>query len=252
MTWRDANRGLGEWFQRLLAQLDPQQCLSCGQRLPRQGTGVALHLCGACLPSWQEIRCRRCGRPFDRPVDTCGPCLLRPPPWARLVVLGDYRGPLVSLIHRFKYGGWFFLGEDLGRRLGERVRGELELDAVVPVPMAALRRLRRGFDHTAVLAEAIAAELERPVLPLLQRSWMREQVGLSARARRRRLGISARRRQQLPRRVLVVDDVLTTGATLRACVSSLRAAGVETVFAAVVARTPAPSERAETLGTPLA
>src|SRR5690606_29136351 len=108
-------------------------------------------------------------------------------------------GALVPLVHRFKYAGWFFLGEELGRRLAECVGGELELDAVVPVPMATLRRLRRGLDHTRVLADAVAAELGLPTLPLLRRSWTREQVGLSARARRRRLGISVRRRRQLPR-----------------------------------------------------
>lgn len=253
MKWRDADRRLGEWFQMLLDELDPQHCLCCGQRLPRQGAGVALHLCEKCLPPSQGPRCGRCGRPFDRVVESCGPCLLRPPPWARLVVLGDYGGALVPIVHRFKFGGWFFLGEELGRRLAACARNVVDVDAVVPVPMATLRRLRRGFDHTKVLADAVAAELGRPVVPLLRRSWSREQVGLSGRARRRHLGISVRRRRPLPRRVLVVDDVLTTGATLRACVSSLRAAGVESVSAAVVARTPAPSERQkETLGTTIA
>ena len=107
--------------------------------------------------------------------------------------------------------------------------------AVVPVPAAPARRRRRGFDPAAELAAALAERVELPLAPCLARRSDRRQVG---RRRAERLGAPPRVRAigPVPRSVLLVDDVLTTGATMSACARALRAAGASRVVAVTFAR----------------
>jgi ComF family protein len=156
-----------------------------------------------------------------------------------------------AIIHGFKYGRHQSLAAPLAWRLRAHPHLALErVDLVVPVPLHPWRRVGRGFNQ----AERVARHLERPLLHALARwHWTAPQAGLSAAARRRNVrdvvrlaarltadGARRLRRQIAGARVLLVDDVVTTGATMSACARVLREAGAREVRGAAVARTPHP------------
>ena len=153
-----------------------------------------------------------------------------------------------AIVHAFKYGGHQTLAIPLAERLADHPHLRLEaVDLVVPVPLHPWRRVVRGFNQ----AERIARHLGVPVAHVLgRRHWTSSQAGLQADARgrnvrdaftiARRLTTRGRRalRGELSKaRVLLIDDVVTTGATLSACARVLREAGVREVRAATIART---------------
>lgn len=153
-----------------------------------------------------------------------------------------------AIVQAFKYGGHQTLGGALAARLSDHPHLRLaDVDIVVPVPLHPWRRLTRGFNQ----ADRLARSLGLPVLRALSRQhWTASQAGLPAASRRDNVraafaiaaGLPAGRASLHDRlsgaRVLLVDDVVTTGATLSACAQALRTAGVRDVRAATIARTP--------------
>lgn len=145
----------------------------------------------------------------------------------------EYGGPVADAIHRFKYRGRSELGSSLGALMGQaagRWRGDV--DAVVPVPLHWRRRRWRGYDQAALLARPVAKSLGVPALlrGLRRIRHTPSQVDLPHHERRRNVaGAFAERRLCGVGRVLLVDDVRTTGATLEAAASALRAARVSEV-----------------------
>lgn len=241
VTHRVDGRAAAGW-RRLLG---PLRCLSCERVL---ATARELLLCDGCvgaLASPAVGRCRGCGRTCSA-RGRCAPCLLRPPPWDRLLVAWDYAAPLDAVIRALKYERLFFLGEQLGRRLALGLAGLIgPVDAVVAVPMPLGRRLVRGFDQADLLAAPLGAALDRPRLHPIRRRHGPRFATLAALARRRAArSFVLRRGRRLPPHVLLVDDVITTGATLRTCTNLLLRAGAARVTAVVAARTPTPAELA--------
>jgi ComF family protein len=191
-------------------------------------------ICGDPLPSWRVIsaaleRCPRCRR-IPGLVDA-----------ARSA--GLYEGSLREIVHAFKYEGRRGLAAPLGRMMraaGASILGDADL--IVPVPLHAWRRIRRGFNQ----ADDLARRLDVPVLHALMRVRpTTPQTGLTAAGRRRNVRDAFRvspflprgtRRRLESRIVVLVDDVRTTGATLDACASVLKAAGAREVRALTVAR----------------
>ena len=157
---------------------------------------------------------------------------------------GRYDGALREIIHAFKYEGRRSLAQPLGSLLRERsVRALDGAACVVPVPLFAWRRLRRGFNQAADLA----SQMELPVVHALWRvRYTASQTGLSAAARRRNVHgafrlspfLSAKTRARFieERVVVLVDDVMTTGATSDACAEVLRKAGASEVRVVTLAR----------------
>ena len=154
------------------------------------------------------------------------------------------------MIHALKFRRLDFLGRQLGHELGERYAAALSsVDVVAPVPLAWLRRLGRGFDQAEVIASAVAQVAGLPLRSLLvRRRGTRPQSRIPGRAERQRnpIGAFAASRQLAKSwrgcHILLVDDVVTTGATLDAAASCLLEAGAGQVTALVVARQPAPGE----------
>jgi ComF family protein len=185
--------------------------------------------------------CAGCGRPLDEPL--AGPVCHRCWDEARRAA-GRYEGALREIIHAFKYDGRRSLARPLGALLRERGTTLLrDADCCVPVPLYPWRRLRRGFNQAADLAQ----ELQLPVVHALWRVRpTAAQAGLDAGARRRNVRGAFRLSPLLSRGtrevliedavVVVVDDVMTTGATLKACASVLRRAGAREVRLLTVAR----------------
>jgi predicted amidophosphoribosyltransferase len=158
-----------------------------------------------------------------------------------------YEGSGRTLVTRFKYGN----ARDALPWLAAALAGLIdahEVDAVTWVPTTAARRRARGFDQSELLAVRVATELGRPVVGLLGRGPGPAQTGRSRAERLQRPGFVVRRHLGVgpPARVLLVDDVVTTGATLAAAATTLRRAGVEACHGRTVARTP-PGDQGPTL-----
>lgn len=188
--------------------------------------------------------CGACRAPGPSPCETCllalrRPSPLPPPPGLdALVPLLAYDGVARHLVARIKYRNARAAVPWLAAELAQRLDRDA-VDCVTWVPTTARRRRQRGFDHAHLLARALAAELARPCVPLLARGPGPPQTGRSADERRRSpvLRPTSRARGAAGARVLVVDDVCTSGATLSAAARALRQAGVASVTGAVAART---------------
>lgn len=203
-------------------------------------------------------RCLLCGRAGQRPcLDLCGDCEaalprspveLRPglPPLDRSYSPYAYGFPVDHLVHSLKYRGQLAAGRVLGGLLAagaESLGLHLDVDCLVPVPLHPLRHADRGFNQATEITRWAARSLGRPMLTraLVRSRNTRPQVGLSLTERHGNIEGAFRAEARLRgRRVVIVDDVCTTGSTLAAVASVLRAAGAATVDAWCVARAEAP------------
>lgn len=226
--------------------LYPPLCIGCRTQVGEPGS-----LCAAC---WQDIdfidgpACRCCGLPFDLDPgsDTlCAACLADPPSFdtARAVMRYDdkSRGPILALKHADRLD----LIPGFVRWLDRAGRGLLdESDIIVPVPLHRRRLWHRRYNQAAELARGLGALTAKPVEPMvLRRVRPTPSQGAmpSAKARRRNMRgafqVPPERRSTVEgRAVLLVDDVLTTGATADACARALKRAGVEKVSVLALAR----------------
>ena len=188
------------------------------------------------------VRCVGCAR--RAPVGVCGACLAAAPaapvtaPPAALdawYAVFAYDGVIREAVARLKYRNARAPLPWLAGCLDAVIPSRLQVDAVTWVPTTAVRRGARGFDHAELLARALARRRRIPAVRLLRRMAGGPQTGLGAAERARGPVFSATR--HVPGAVLMIDDVTTTGATLRKAAEALRAQGCERVIGATVART---------------
>lgn len=208
---------------------------------------------GLCAPCRLDLpvnhwACRVCALPLpiaghDR---VCGGCLTDPPPFDRALIPWRYQFPVDSMIHRYKYLGQHRFARPLIQDLGHRLTDVLAADdqagpqALIPAPMHRHRRRERGFNQAQDIAEHLGQHLCLPV-----------HGGLVHRGRQVRAQRDLKREQRLenlkgvfevhgrvPERIAIVDDVVTTGATVRALASLLRQAGARHIEVWALARTP--------------
>ncbi len=223
----------------------PRLCVFCGEGV---GPGAAVAVCPACEGNLEWVAsplCPRCGRVFpvrEGADHLCGPCQTEPPPFdrARAAALYDEDGPSGQAIKRFKYNRRLdmlpVMQEWLRRpRCLELVQ---EADLVAPVPLHPNRLKQRGFNQALLLARAFPeAHLEKELLIRVRPT--PPQTGLNPKERRANVkGAFAVPRPGLVKgkRVLLVDDVFTTGATVKECAKVLRKAGALRVDVLTVAR----------------
>lgn len=193
--------------------------------------------------------CPGCRAPLGRARGLCAECLagLKPQVMSHsaltrevrphLLCLGEYRGVARRAVRALKYGGGRDLAGVLAERLAAGVPPEWGPDALVAVPLYRARQWQRGYNQSEELARALARQLGRPYLPALSRIRpTAQQAKLHLHERGANVAGAFTARGPLPARLLLVDDVMTTASTLRACTVALREAGAETVFYAVVAR----------------
>ncbi|GEA17918.1 ComF family protein [Moorella sp. E306M] len=220
-----------------------KSCVWCGRPAPG---GCFCTACRQQLLAWrQHYRpCLYCGRllPLGKET-TCRQCREELPPFQRARAAGPYQGLLKEMIWAFKYQGRRSLANPLGRLLAGVVVRELgsgRPDLVIPVPLTGARLRMRAFNQAELLALALGQELGLPVDGDVM-SRIREtapQVNLSRRSRWQNLAgafqVTAPRKIT-GRRLLLVDDVLTTGATASACTHALLAAGADGVAVVTLA-----------------
>jgi ComF family protein len=224
----------------------PPRCPLCGE-----ATAAQMGLCGTCwsnlvIPG--EPSCASCGRPFgDRAVLTagavCAPCLADPPRHDGIAAATLYNDTSRKLVLAFKHGRRIALSGMMARLMAAKL-GRVDADwLVVPVPLHRWRLWRRGYNQAALLASDIA-KLRGAGLSadgLLRRKATPVLGGLGGKARARVLSgaiaINPRRASAIRGKCIVlVDDVLTSGATSNACVYALKRAGAQKVIVACFAR----------------
>lgn len=228
----------------VLAALFPSRCAACAASLARPLRGPLCEPCWRSLPRHRGPLCA-CGVPLGASAGgRCGRCRRGSPAIEHGLSLGPYEGALRTLVHELKYRGRRRVAE----RLAELLLADVEAGAVlqggavlVPVPLHPRRLAARGFNQSELLALALARRARLRVRPrvLVRRKDTPPQTGLSAAARRRNVAGAFAVRQRAPiqaRTVVLVDDVLTTGATARACAGALRLAGARAVHLLTIAR----------------
>lgn len=241
------------WLDPLLDLLFPAVCPVCEARSDDPPHRPFCLACWRALPLLGGPECGVCGRPFVGLAGglPCDACRREPPPygWARAVAA--YRDGMRAAIHALKYRGRVAVGRPLAALLAEAGARRLPLapdgaprdvlDAIVPMPLHGARLAERGFNQAELLAAACAG---RWGLPLVSRALVRTratrpQTELDEAARRANVAGAftvARPREVAGRRVLLVDDVLTTGATVGAAARALREGGAAAVGVLVLAR----------------
>lgn len=217
-----------------LAGTGATRCLLCSDPAPAQA------LCAAC---WQELPwlagpcCRQCAHPLAMP-GLCGRCLADPPHFDRVVAATRYRFPVDGLIQSCKYGGRLVTVRALAAMLVHAPPDRA--DVIVPMPLSPRRLRERGFNQALELARAAASAIDVPVNAglCLKTRETTAQTRLPWKERRKNIrGAFVVPENLAGRHVIVVDDVLTTGATLNELARNLKRAGAASVTGWVVART---------------
>jgi ComF family protein len=240
----------------LLDWMLPAVCICCEQVVPtpaRRDAGRTAGWCEACaqnMPGRTVTRCPVCGEraePQARAAWPCTRCDADPPAFDQSIVLADYAPPLDHLVQAIKFGRQSALARPLGRLLASAaVRHFADIpalrpDLVVAVPLAPSRLASRGFNQALLLAQPVARALDlrpsRGVLRRVRQGAPASSLGASERREMLENAFVATPLQGRPT-VLVVDDVMTTGATLQAAAFALQAAGAGYVINCVAARTP--------------
>ena len=216
----------------MLDLLLPQRCLVCG-------CGGA-QLCPGCRDGLSRIEpplCERCGAPTAWPVARCRECAGRRLAFASARAAVAYDEPVRRLVRGWKENGLRGLAADAATLVAERVPRTHAAAVVTWVAADGDRSLRRGHHPAERLARELAARWELPCAPLLARDPGPRQRGRTLAERRKNVRGAFRAVGPAPARVILVDDVYTTGATVSAAASALRAAGARRVEAVTFART---------------
>ncbi len=208
------------------------------------------HLCVECESKVSRIVppfCEKCSEPFDGAITTafaCANCAHRKLHFEAAVSAYRARGIVRHVMLNFKYGRQIHLRHLVARWLvaafdDERIR-DRQFDAIVPVPLHPARQRERGFNQAALLAEWLSTHLSVPLRPALERiHYTTTQTAFDRAERMRNLRGAFRLRKKADvrhLRVLLIDDVLTTGSTLSECARILKQSGAQSVFAATAAR----------------
>jgi ComF family protein len=227
----------------------PPRCSSCGEKLDED---IAPPFCKPCLAQFRFLTtplCPCCGHPYvDKTSEShlCQACLLAQPPFVAARFVASYEGILQNVLHRFKYGGDTSTGEALGEIMANFSWPLFEIkdySMIIPVPLHVKRLRERGFNQALILAKVIAKQhrLKLDYLSFKRTKLTPPQTTLGRHARQDNVkGVFTvvhpeKLRQE---KIILVDDVYTTGSTLIECAQTLKEAEVAAIAVLTMARTP--------------
>lgn len=238
---------LGLWLKELSELVLPivETCQLCGsRRKPGRNPGLCC-ICQKELDHWEEKyhQCTTCSRYIISTEGTCQKCAEEQPPFVKAIAVGPYRGIIKESLSSLKYRGDRKLAVPFGRLLAQKVRSQIkpaDIDVIIPVPLHEEKRLLRGFNQAELIAREVGKHLRKPVMPqiLIKKTETPAQAHLSQKEREANLKgsfsvvASGKIRQA---RVLLVDDIFTTGNTAAECTRALLQVGAKKVYVATVA-----------------
>ncbi|MEI6084691.1 MAG: ComF family protein [Verrucomicrobiota bacterium] len=234
-----------KWVSRAVDLVYPRNCQFCETPLTEEQRGVICPVCLALAKPIEPPFCRRCALPFDGKLDDqidCGYCQDLKFHFTRAFAACRAEGVVRDCIHRLKYDRQMFYVTHLAAWLagaGQRWIDWTQVDAIVPVPLHPLKERSREFNQAEVLARELSRTVGRPLLAKSVRRVKptKTQTRLDAKSRRENMrGAFAARDTLAGQRLVLVDDVFTTGATLDACANVLLSSGATNVIALTVAR----------------
>jgi ComF family protein len=226
----------------------PRSCHHCDCALQGESNPCFCRNCWSSIAFLEDPRCPSCGKPFVSkaallysPEHRCGDCRDRPPRFDRSVAVGSYEGVLAKAIQLFKYQGKTNLADPLGTLLISGLEKLSRADCLIPVPLHPKRLREREYNQALLLCDSIGDRTGLEVIPdALERVLETPpQTGLPLKDRRRNVrgAFVVKRAQSVnDRLVLLIDDVLTTGATVNECARTLKRAGAKAVYVLTLAR----------------
>ncbi len=232
----------------LLDFILPTSCAHCGSRL---GESPIPFFCSSCWTDFTLLQgpvCSCCGKPFESPETLthspdheCGACRLNRPFFDQSLSVGYFEGSLREAIHQFKYRPCRALGKPLGQWMRSNIRLISDVDLFIPVPLHAKRLKKRGFNQSLLLAFQISKKYKIPISydNLVRIKPTKPQVDLSSDDRIENVADAFTVQHSAlikEKKIILVDDVLTTGATMNECARVLKDAGAGQVTALTLAR----------------
>ena len=223
----------------------PNLCLLCQEQIPHPPD---THLCSTCnreLKHLQAPYCPKCGGSTDTALELCRECLHLPRPWCHAISIFSFNGRIQKTIHRFKYHRdsvlTRFFAQELYQAYHRHFNKETnQIDAIVSVPLHWRREFSRGFNQSILLSKAFSSLAQIPHYPALKRiKATHSQSSLDRKNRQKNVQNAFRVKNNFDihgMRVLLCDDVFTTGSTLMSCTRELYAAGVQSVQVITLAR----------------
>lgn len=225
--------------ERVSRWLLPLRCLVCGEAAPQRDMCTA---CIAALPI-NIPACAICALPLPIAAPACGECLQKPPPFSSLITAWRYEGAIAQLLPRFKFHHDLAAGRVLGELAMQQLAdwdGWRGVQLIVPMPLHTTRLGQRGYNQALELARPFACSYRLPLdtKTLIRQRATAAQTDLDASARRRNLRGAFAATPLSGEVVLLLDDVVTTAATLHEAARTLRRAGASDVRALAMARAP--------------
>ena len=225
-------------------QILPLSCLLC-----QQGVKAGL-VCPTCYQDLKQTypHCERCGLPLASQQSQCGQCISRPPIFTQLTACGLFDAPLYQLIYKLKYQQQAIYSQVLGRLLAEQIRARDDMNpahppqALIPVPLHPRKEQQRGFNQAQLIANHSAKQLNIPCqarwLTRVKDTASQTQLNLKQRQKNMQQAFAINHLPAGIKHVAIVDDIVTTGATVHSLCKALRHAGVDQIEIWCICRTP--------------
>jgi len=217
----------------------PENCPVCGSRSDMHSVAPFCGNCWQSLAPYKGPKCRKCGKPLVSDVSIiCAECISDEPAFILANSFGLYDGTLKKAINLLKYHGVKRLSRPLADLLSRLNLPAVE--AVIPVPLHKNRLRQREYNQSALIAYHVAKKCSYEFIlnSLIKTNNTSPQVGLSSKSRRKNIKNAFEVRNQgniTGKQILLVDDVITTGATIRECARVIKKAGAESVYAVTLA-----------------
>lgn len=221
-------------IKRILEFLYPTTCIFCG-KICKSG------ICDTCrrkVPYIREPRCKRCGKPIHlKEEEFCFDCRRRKFSYEQGRSLWLHKEPVQSAIYAFKYKNRRVYGEVFAKEMAQRFESWIdlwEIDLIIPVPLHKKRRRKRGFNQAQILAEELGRRLHIPVDASLvireKDTTPQKELGQGNRKKNLKKAFRLVKPSVKDKRILIIDDIYTTGSTIDSMAEILKKAGVEKIY----------------------